>query len=529
LRLELLRSVNYVLDQNHSSSVDHVRLSSVLHARETLTVPAQGLAMFRLLFPLSLFLIAAMPAKARSETRPPNILVILTDDQGYQDLGCFGSPRLKTPNLDRMAREGLRLTSFYAQPVCGVSRAALMTGSYPIRVGEPGNAKRLHTEPHTNELTIAEVLKAAGYDTACLGKWHLGTPSPNHATGFDPATMPNGQGFDYFYGTPKFNGASVHVRDIKFRSSILRNQEVVVREVLDWNDITADYTREALRWLERKRDKPFFLYLAHNMPHVPLGASERFRGKSAAGPYGDAIEEIDWSCGEIFATLKQLGLDDNTLIVFTSDNGPWIETTKGMQPNSAAFIPRDHAGYADPLRGWKMSGWEGGSRVPCLVRWTGKIPANRVSDELTTAMDLLPTFASLAGAKLPSDLVVDGHDLNPFLSGKTERSPRAEYFYYAGCRLLGVRDSRWKLVLPRPAKPEGLFWWSRMIDAVGETELYDLTADIGETKNVAKLHPEIVNELMKRIARAREELGDHDRTGKGARFFDTGPRRVLAN
>lgn len=484
---------------------------------------------YRLAFAVTPLLASTLFAADPVRTPSPNIVVILTDDQGYQDLGCYGSPRIKTPHLDRMAREGLRLTNFYAQPVCGVSRAALMTGCYPIRIAEPGNAKRLHTEPHSKEITLAEVLKTAGYDTACIGKWHLGSPSPKDKTGFDPATMPNGQGFDYFYGTPKFNGASVKVGDIKFRSSILRNEDVVVPEVTDWNTITADYTAEAIRWLERKRDRPFFLYLAHNMPHIPLGASERFRGKSAAGPYGDAVEEIDWSCGEILAALKRLGLDDNTLVVFTSDNGPWIEATKGKPPNMSPFIPRDHSGHADPLRGWKMSGWEGGSRVPCLIRWPGKVKAGGVSDELLTTMDLLPTFATLAGTKVPTNLVIDGHDLSPFLLGKAERSPRQDYFYYAGCRLLGVRDGRYKLVLPRPARPEGLAWWSRMIEEVKDVEVYDLAMDIGETRNVASSNPEIVAALMKRIEKARDELGDIDRMGKGARFFDTGPRRLVAN
>jgi len=485
--------------------------------------------MKRILLPLAVVLLAlhsGLRGGEQPKTARTNIIVILTDDQGYQDLGCQGSPNIKTPNLDRFAAEGLRLTSFYAQPVCGVSRAALMTGCHPIRVAEPGNVKHLHTQPHTRELTMAEVLKSAGYATACIGKWHLGTPANANPSGFDPATMPNGQGFDYFFGTPMFNGATVTVANAKFRSKLLRNDEVVVQSVESWDSITGDYTREALQWIEQHHGGPFFLYLAHNMPHIPLGASERFKGKSGAGPYADAVEEIDWSCGEIFAALKRLGLDANTLVVFTSDNGPWIETTAGMRPGGRPFIPREHSGHAEPLRGWKMSAWDGGSRVPCLVRWPGRIAQGRVSDDIVSTMDLLPTFAAVAGAKLPRDLKLDGLDLSGFLLGRTERSPRSDYFYYGGCRLLGVRDAKWKLVLPRPAAPPGTGWWGRMIEAVPQTQLYDLKADIGETTDVAAAHPAEVSRLMERIEWAREELGDIDRTGKGARFFDEGPRML---
>ena len=456
----------------------------------------------------------------------PNIIVIFTDDQGYQDLGCFGSKTIKTPNLDRMAASGLMLKGFYAQPVCGVSRAALMTGSYPIRVGEPGNLKRLHTVPHPQELTMAEVLKGAGYATALLGKWHLGKEDKSAPIGFDPATMPNAQGFDYFYGTPLFNGYNVFMADGPFRSPILRNGEVVVKAVENWDNITADYTREAIAYITANREKPFFLYLAHNMPHIPLGASPAFKGKSAGGPYGDAIEEIDWSTGEILKTLRELGLDEKTLVVFTSDNGPWVETTRGMKPEAAAFIPRDHSGHAEPLRAWKMSAWEGGSRVPFIARWPGKIPAGGKSDQILTTMDLLPTFAALAGAHLPATLTLDGLDATDFLLGKNARSPRDEYLYYTGCLLTGVRQHQWKLVLPRPANPPGTGWWGRLIERIAEPQLFDLIADPGETTNLAAQHPDVVASLSQRLKAARTELGDIDRTGRGARFFDAGPRKL---
>ena len=449
-------------------------------------------------------------------TRRPNIVLILADDQGYQDVGCFGSQNIKTPNLDQMAAEGARLTSFYAQPVCGVSRAALMTGCYPIRVAEPGNIKRLHTVLHPKEATMGEVLQNAGYATALIGKWHLG---------LNEATMPNAQGFDNFYGTPKFNGFTVYVEDTAMRSPIMRNAEVVTPAVESWDNITADYTREAVAWITAHRDEPFFLYLAHNMPHIPLGASEDFQGKSAGGPYGDAIEEIDWSCGEILKTLKELDLDDRTLVIFTSDNGPWVETTRAMQPDGRPFIPRDHSGNADPFRGWKMSAWEGGSRVPFIARWPGRIPAGWESDELLTTMDLLPTFAALAGATLP-EVTLDGKDASEFLTGESEASPQEEYFYYTGCLLTGVRHGTWKLVLPRRRNPAGTGWWGRMIEAVDEVTLYDLESDPGETTNVATEHPDVLASLMERIERAREELGDIEQVGTGARFYDPGERKL---
>jgi arylsulfatase len=469
-------------------------------------------------------LLARLPLAVADET--PNIILIFTDDQGYQDLGCFGSKTIKTPNLDRMAAEGVRLTSFYAQPVCGVSRAALMTGCYPIRVGEPTNIKGLHTVPHPNETTMAEVLKGGGYATGMIGKWHLTLKKNDAPGGFDPSTMPNAQGFDFFYGTPMFNGFTVRVEDTSFRSPIFRNQNVEVKAVDSWDHVTADYTREAISWIKANRDGPFFLYLAHNLPHIPVGASKDFKGKSAGGPYGDTIEEIDWSCGQILRTLKELEIDDNTLVVFTSDNGPWVETTRGMKPNGKPFIPRDHSGNADPLRGWKMSAWEGGSRVPFIARWPGHIPAGSSSDELLSTMDLMPTFAAISHSELPS-VAVDGKDATEFLTGKSKNSPRDEYFYYAGCLLTGVRSGEWKLVLPRPENPAGLGWWGRMIEAVPNTQLFNLREHPGESKNVAADNPEVVAALMKRIERARKELGDIDQTGSGARFYDNGPRVPL--
>lgn len=445
----------------------------------------------------------------RKANLKPNFVLFLTDDQGYNDVGCFGSPNISTPNFDRMAKEGMRFTSAYVgSPVCGPSRSALMTGSYPIRIAEPRNTKTQHTVPHTKELMIPEVLKSADYTSALIGKWHAG----NASTKGDPRS----QGFDYFFGTPKFNGFTKYINQTKMRAPIMRNEEVVVKgmEQKEMDQLTTMYTEEAIKFITDNKEKPFFLYLAHNMPHVPLGVSDKFRGKSKGGLYGDVIEELDWSMGEILKTLKELQLDENTVVIFISDNGPWIEKQIG-----------DHAGHADPLRGAKMKSWEGGPRVPCIMRWPGKIPAGKTSDAIVTAMDLLPTFASLAGVPLPNDRTIDGKNILPLVTGKMEKSPHDAYFYYCYTHLHAVRDARWKLVLPRAAKPKWMGWWARMIDEVKEVQLFDLNNDMGETTNVAEKHPEIVKRLMTEIENARVELGDCDRIGKGARFYDPQPKR----
>ena len=451
---------------------------------------------------------AGSPGKRR-----PNFVVVFTDDQGYNDVGCFGSAQIRTPRLDRMAAEGMRLTSFYAQAVCGPSRAALMTGCYPIRIAEPGNRKNQHTVLHPKEVTLAEVLRGAGYATACIGKWHLaGGGAGGKGRGpFPPERMPTAQGFESFFGTPLHNGFTRRPDPRRFVTQLLRGEKVV-ESPADLNTLTRRYTEEAVRFVRAHKDRPFFLYLAHNMPHVPLGASEAFRGRSKRGLYGDVIEEIDWSVGRVLDTLKELGLDDHTLVVFTSDNGPWIEKHIG-----------DYGGSADPLRGSKMMTWDGGLRVPCIVRWPGRVPAGRTCDEIATTMDLLPTFAKLAGAKPPPGRKLDGIDIAPLITGRSGAAGHDVFYYYCYTHLQAVRTKRWKLVLPRPARPPWTGWSARMVDAVPAAQLYDLEADVGEKRDLAARHPEVVAELRKLVERARRDLGDHDRVGEGARFFDGPP------
>ena len=466
-----------------------------------------------LILPLAVVLLF-VPGAAE---RLPNFVLIFADDLGYGDLGSYGSRHIRTPNLDRMAEEGMRLTSFYAQNVCGPSRAALLTGCYPIRVGEPGNTKGAHTILHPSESTLAEVLATRGYASALVGKWHLaggGAHERGRGTGpYRRELMPNSQGFAYFFGTPSHNGVTREPEPEGWQTELMRDDEVL-ESPTDLDLITRRYTDEAVGFIEANRDRPFFLYLSHTMPHVPLGASGEFKGRSPRGLYGDAVEELDWSVGQVLSALRETSMEDHTLVVFTSDNGPWIEGHLG-----------DHGGSASPLRGFKMSTWEGGLRVPAVFRWPGRIPAGLATDEMASTLDILPTFAGLAGASLPPGRVIDGLDLWPLLSGESDSSPREQFFYFAYTHLQAVRDARWKLVLPRPADPPWTSWYGRMIDEVRRPELYDMRLDPEESRDVAEQNGPVVARLMQLVERVRSELGDYDRIGSGVRFFDPGPPR----
>ncbi|WP_237607414.1 sulfatase family protein [Roseimaritima sediminicola] len=448
-------------------------------------------------------LTAAAPAAADK----PNFIVIFTDDQGYQDLGCFGSPDIETPRIDRMAAEGMRFTNFYAQTVCGPSRAALLTGSYPLRVARHADPDSIHPELHTDEVTIAEILKQQGYATAAFGKWDL---AGHHQFRYVPELLPTHQGFDEYFGTPGSNDQAVNL--------IRGTRRVEINA--DMSTLTRRYTDEALDFLDRHRDQPFFVYLAHTMPHTRLAVSEAFKGKSAGGFYGDVIEEIDFNVGRVLDRVQQLGLDENTYVIFTSDNGPWL-------------LRGDHGGHADPLRGAKTSCWEGGLRVPCVMRAPGRIPAASQCDAVTATIDLLPTLAQLAGGTVPADRVIDGVDISGLMHGEQDQLQRP-FYYYQHDSLRAVRAGKWKLMLPHTEPVQGSIAtkWRRHVakeDAVriGRPQLYDLDADIGETTNVAAEHPEKVAELMELAEQARQDIGDHDRFGAGARTFGA-PRRTLS-
>jgi len=407
-------------------------------------------------------------SRPRTSEDRPNFIIIFTDDQGYQDVGCFGSPLIRTPNLDRMAAEGMKLTDFYvAAAVCSPSRAALLTGCYPPRVSI---TKVLFPEDdiglNLTELTIANILKAHGYVCACVGKWHLG-----HL----PEFLPSQQGFDYYFGLPYSNDMWPE-NNKKYPPLPLIKNEKNIEENPDQSQLTQRYTKEAIKFITQNKDWPFFLYLAHTMPHVPLHVSEKFKGKSKRGLYGDVIEEIDWSVGRILKTLKRLGIDEKTLVLFTSDNGPWL--SKG-----------ENGGSALPLRAGKGTTYEGGMRVPCITRWPGKIPAGKVCYELCAAIDLLPTFARIAGAKAPTDRVIDGEDIWPLMSGKPgAKSPHKAFYYYKGDKLEAVRSGTWKL--RRVKRPE----------------LYDLEVDISEKHNLACERIEIVKRLTDMMEKFDRQL-----------------------
>jgi arylsulfatase A-like enzyme len=463
------------------------------------------------------------------KTSQPNVILILTDDQGYADVGVYGATDLRTPHLDNLAAEGIQLLDFYVQPFCGPTRAALLTGSYPIRIAEPGNRKISNTTPHRKELTIAKVLKDAGYATAAFGKWHLAgdgetpwdfvpPPLPPGRPGgkgpFKTELMPKARGFDYFFGTPMHNGYTKEVDNRRFIAELMRNDEVV-QSPADMDLLTKTYTEETIEFIRAHEHDPFFIYLAHTMPHTPLGASEAFRGKSARGLYGDAIEELDWSVGQILAELKRLNLDKNTLVIFASDNGPEVRKELG-----------NHIGSAKPLRGGKYSNWEGGVRVPAIMHWPDSIPKGVVSREIVSIMDLYPTLTGLANAELPVDLNIDGKNILPLIFNQPgARSPHKSYFYYALSKLQAVRMDRWKLVLPRSADSPHMLWLGKYMDTVKQPMLFDLHTDIAEQHDLSDENPDVVATLMKEIEWARSELGDYNRIGTGARFFDDGPKR----
>ena len=456
-------------------------------------------------------LVSALPHGPRpAAQRLPNFIVIFADDLGYGDIGPFsdrkGAVKPRTPNLDRMAADGIRLTSFYvAQAVCSASRAALLTGSYSNRVGITGALNhRATTGINTNETTIAELLKTKGYATAIVGKWHLG-----HEQQF----LPLQNGFDEYLGLPYSNDMWPRhptQKDFYPDLPLIDGNDVVTLDP-DQTQLTTMYTERAVKFVERNRDKPFFLYLAHAMPHVPLFVSDKYKGKSGQGLYGDVIEEIDWSVGQVLDAVKRANLDGNTLVIFTSDNGPWLSYG-------------NHGGSRNQFREGKGTSFEGGTRVPFVARWPGRIPKGSVSAVPAMTIDLLPTFAGLAGAPVPSDRVIDGRDVWPLLSKPSgARAPHDSLYFYWGNELHAVRSGRWKLHLPHPYQSlersgadgaPGVFVRKEI-----ELSLFDLETDPGETRNVAAAHADVVKQLLAIAEQARDDLGDSltKRTGHNVR------------
>ncbi len=452
-------------------------------------------------------------AQKTSQFKPctPNIVLILMDDMGYGDIGRTGANQYRTPNLDRLAVQGMQFTWYYCpQAVSSASRAGLLTGCYPNRIGISGALMPwAKIGISSEETTIAEMLKTKGYHTGIIGKWHLG-----HHNEF----LPLQHGFDEYYGLPysndmwpvDFDGVPIGLKDTtsnKMKYPILPliegNKKVgEVKTFADQDKLTTEYTERAVRFIENHKKEHFFLYLPHSMVHVPLGVSEKFRGKSNQGLYGDVMMEVDWSVGEIMKALKRNGLEKNTIVIFTSDNGPWLNFG-------------NHAGTTGGLREGKGTSWEGGQRAPCIMRWPGVIPAGEICNKLASAMDILPTLAEITGAELPVNKI-DGISIFPLLLGNQTASPRhILYYYYRQNSLEGVQKDFWKLVLPHPGisytgVAPGMDGWpgkTRSI-TVDKLELYDLRRDPGERYDVADMYPEVVKDLQAIAEEARKDIGD---------------------
>ncbi|HET6407879.1 MAG TPA: sulfatase, partial [Chthoniobacteraceae bacterium] len=456
---------------------------------------------FAFQFMLRFFLIL-FAATTLVAAEPPNIVLIFADDLGYGDIGPFGAKGYATPNLDQLAKDGRKFTRFYvSSAVCSASRAALMTGCYHGRVGIEGAlGPKARAGLNPLETTLAEMLKAHGYATGMVGKWHLGS---------EPEFLPGKQGFNEWLGLPYSNDMWPWHPEAKPGSypalPLYDGEKVIDADVTPEEQATlpARYAQRAVEFIRRSKDRPFFLYFAPNMPHVPLSAGDQFRGKSGGGLYGDVISEIDWAVGEIVRTLDELKLSENTLVIFTSDNGPWLSYG-------------DHAGSSGPLREGKGTSWDGGIRVPCIMSWPGRIPEGTACNEPLMTIDLLPTIARISGAKAP-EVKIDGRDAWALLAGDAgAKSPHAAYFvYYANNQLQAVISGRWKLVLPHVYRTMGDQMRAsggtpgkyRQVK-IAKAELYDLAADPSEAKDVADANPAEVDRISKLADEMRKDLGD---------------------
>jgi arylsulfatase A-like enzyme len=442
-----------------------------------------------------LAVIVLFPHAGHAASRPPNIVHFIADDLAYDDIRCFGATKIKTPNVDKLAAQAMRFTNFYApSAICTPTRAAYMTGCYAQRVGLP-----VVLYPDDNkgladsEITIAELLKSRGYATACIGKWHLG---------HNPEHLPTRHGFDAFFGIPYPNdmGPERITKDGKPRGyppiPLFRDDRPIeVPAKLD--TLTDRLVDESLKFIEQHKDRPFFLHLANIETHTPWFVPERFKGKSADGAYGDAVEAMDWMVGRIMETLDRLNLTEDTLLVFTSDNGPFYQPHRELEQIYGKYATVD-PNRPHVLRAGKYhSRWEGGTRVPLIVRWPGKVKPNQTSEALSAGFDLYTTFAAAGGAAVPTDRIIDGRDLTPVLTGATDQSPHDAFYYYSGFQLTAVRQGDFKLLLPGQPPPDA-----------DQTLLFNVRTDPGETKNLAAEHPELVAQLQKVVQQARDDLGD---------------------
>jgi arylsulfatase A-like enzyme len=448
---------------------------------------------------LSLSLISCQKLDEKKEATLPNIVLIFTDDQGYNDVGVYGSRDILTPNLDQLAKEGVRFTNFYvAQAVCSASRAALLTGTYSNRLGIHGALD--HSSMHglnPQETTIAEMLKPLGYNTAIFGKWHLG----HH-----PEFLPINQGFDEFVGIPYSNDMWPNHPETKNYYPPLplyENNQVIDTLWHDQSNLTTLFTEKGVDFINRNKGNPFFLYLAHPMPHVPLFVSDKFKGKSDRGLYGDVIMEIDWSVGQIVTALKNNGLEENTIVIFLSDNGPWLSYS-------------GHSGSAYPLREGKGTSWDGGVKVPAIMKWKGQWAEGMVQENPAMSIDILPSIAKITGAKLPEHLI-DGKDINAMLKEKKAKSQQeAYYIYYNRNELQALVMDEWKLYFPhsyrviapdQEFRDDGFPVKYTMTDLT-EMELYHIPSDPSETNNVIHLNAAILDKMMELAKRARQDMGD---------------------
>ena len=422
---------------------------------------------------LSLMLIVGWGSDSEAANHAsPNIVLIFIDDMGYADIGPFGNTDVKTPNLDRFATEGMKFTNFYATPVCSMSRACLMTGCYNARVSVPGVLfPRDNVGLNPSEETLAEIVKQKNYATCAIGKWHLG----HH-----PEFLPLRQGFDRYFGLP-YSNDMLAGRNGMPPLPLYDNDKVIETEP-DQSQLTKRYTEKAIEFIRQNQNSPFFVYLPHTMIHFPLAASASFLGKSKMGLIGDTIEEIDWSVGQIMGTLKELNLDDNTLVVFTSDNGP---------------ARRD----APPFRGNKGTIFEGGVREPCMMRWPGKIPAGTTCHEIAGNIDMLPTFAKLVGATLPKDRILDGRDISSLMYDPKSGPVRDTHLYFSGLKLGAIRQGKWKYF---PSSAAGNAGNNKTKES--KAALYDLSTDLGESNNVAEANPDVVMKLEQEFKTRREEI-----------------------